>query len=663
MSISFEEAGNRPWSDFSFKEFIKNPIDHYQNLNIDVLEQYLIKCAEEYYSNEGLISDEIYDDLLDYLKDKKPNSELFNLNNYNDSETSLFETVELPYPMMSLDKIKGTNIKTFNNWIKKFNHNYILSDKEDGISCLIHKKNNKVRVYTKNIGGHKGLDITELTKYININLKSMKNDYCIRGELIISKENFDKIKDDFKNARNAVSGLIHRKDINKSVLKLVDLVAYNIVYPRMKQSKQLKELEEMKFNVVPYVHVEEINQDFMINYFKKRKEESKYEIDGIVIISDVKNYDLPIDKNPDYAIAFKNLYEGLIRVSEVVNVIWNISRFGYIKPKIEIKPVEIEGSTITYCTAHNAKYIVDNNINIGSIIKIAKSGGVIPYIVEVIEQSKTPGLPTDIEYTWNESNVDIIVKKETLETKRIKTIKNLTNSMSVLKVKYFNEGYITRLVDEFKVKSLVDIINLNIEDIQDVIGENQGIKIYNNLISALSTCDYNILMLSSNCFDKGIGIKRIKILTNEIDDLFTKQWRKKELIERIIEIKTFDLTIAKVFVNGFTKFIKWFNNLNENQRVITITLKKPTKNKRKELENNTGIFANQSILLTGFRDETIQNFIIDNGGKIPSTFNKNVSLLIVPNKSMVNLKTKKAKELNIKIITKDDFKKLHKINE
>ena len=647
-------------SSISFKEFIKNPIDYYQELDIDTLDKYLIKCAQEYYNNEGLISDEIYDDLLDYLKTKKPDSELFDLNNYDDS--ILFETVELPYPMMSLDKIKGTNIKTFNNWIKKFNHNYILSDKEDGISCLIHKKNNKIRVYTKNIGGHKGLDITELTRYININLKNMKNNYCIRGELIISKENFDKIKDDFKNARNAVSGLIHRKDINKSVLKLIDFVAYNVVYPRLKQSEQLKELEEMKLNVVPYIHVEEINQDFMINYFKKRKEESKYEIDGIVITSDTKKYDLPSDKNPDYAIAFKNLYEGLIRVSEVVNVIWNISRFGYIKPKIEIKPVEIEGSTITFCTAHNAKYIVDNNINVGSIVKIAKSGGVIPYIVEVIEQSKTPGLPTDILYKWNDTNVDIIVQKETAETKRIKTIKNLTNTMTVLKVKYFNEGYITRLVDEFNIKSLSDIINLNIEDIQDVIGENQGIKIYNNLISALSTCDYNILLLSSNCFDKGIGIKRIKIITNEIKDLFTKQWNKKELINRIVEIKTFDLIIAKVFVNGFIKFIKWFNNLNEKQNVITITLKKPTK-KRKEVENNSGIFSNQSILLTGFRDETIQDFIIDNGGKIPSTFTKNISLLIVPNKTMTNLKTKKAKELNIKIITKDDFKKLYKINE
>ena len=72
------------------------------------------------------------------------------------------------------------------------------------------------------------------------------------------------------------------------------------------------------------------------------------------------------------------------------------------------------------------KYIVDNNINSGSIIKIAKSGGVIPFIVEVIEQSKTPGLPKDIKYKWNKTKVDIVIDKETAEIKRIQTIKNLT---------------------------------------------------------------------------------------------------------------------------------------------------------------------------------------------------------------------------------------------
>lgn len=654
----------------SFADFIKNPYDYINSIDTDDLEKYLIKLAEEYYTNEGLISDEIYDDLVDILKKRKPNSIIFNLNNFNDSN-SLFDTVELPYPMMSLDKIKGTNLKTFNNWIKKFNHNYILSDKEDGISCLIYKKNGIIKAFTKNVGGHKGLDITELLKYININLNDFKNNYCIRGELIISKEKFKKIEKNFKNARNAVSGLIHRKDINKDVLKLIDLVAYNVVEPRMKQSEQLKELENMNLNVVPYKHIDLIDQSFMINYFKKRKEESKYEIDGVVITSDVKTYDLPKDKNPDYAIAFKNLYEGLIKVSEVVDVIWNISRYGYIKPKIQIIPVDIEGSTITYCTAHNAKYIKDNKINKGSIVKIAKSGGVIPYIVEVIKPSQTPGMPKDLKYKWikiDKEYVDIVVddeSEENWEVERAQLIKKLANTMTVLKVKYFNEGYITRLVDDLNVKDLLDIITIDQGDIKSLIGDIQGIKIYNNLLNALNTCDYNYLMLASNCFDKGMGIKRIKLVTENIPNLFTKQWKKAELKDKIKAINTFEDKTAELFVNGFICFIGWVKYLNNNQSIIKIKIRKPTNKQNNQETKNTPsknkIFNNQKILLTGFRDESIQNFIIENGGSIPTTLTKNINLLIVANDKTENQKTKKAKELNIKIMSRDMFKALYKI--
>lgn len=642
-----------------FEEFIKKPYEYINDISTDLLEKYLIKLAEEYYNNEGLISDEVYDDLIEYLKQKKPDSIIFNLNDYNDKKSGLFDTVELPYPMMSLDKIKGTNIKTFNNWIKKFNKNYILSDKEDGISCLIYNKNGIIRGYTKSVGGHQGLDITELLKYINVNTKNIFNGYCLRGELIISKENFKKIENDFKNGRNAVSGIIHNKKLNKSVLKLIDFVAYNIVYPRFKQSEQLEKLKEMKMiNIVPWIHVDSIDQNFMIQYFKERKEKSKYEIDGIVITSNEKVYDNPKDKNPDYAIAFKNLYEGLIKVSEVVDVIWNVSKFGYIKPKIKIIPVEIEGSTITYCTAHNARYIVDNKINKGTIIKIAKSGGVIPYIVEVIKPSKTPNLPKDLNYKWNETNIDIYIEEENEETIRTQIIKKLTNTMTVLKVKYFSEGYITRLVDDLGITSLLDIINIDLNKMKDLIGENQGIKIYNNLLNALKTCDINHLLLASNCFDKGMGIKRINLIIDNIPNLFSKKWDENELVETITNIKTFNNITALIFVNGYKDFIKWFLELKTKQDKVKIKVNKKNKVKKSDKQ----IFKDKKILLSGFRDKEIQDFIISNGGSIPSTISKSLNLLIIPNKTTINQKTKKAEELNIKIMTKEEFKRKYKLN-
>jgi DNA ligase (NAD+) len=646
-------------SNITFEKFIKSPYKYLSNIDDKTLEEYLMKLADAYYNDEGLIIDEIYDDLVEEMKKRNPNSKIFNINNIDDEEdynNNLFDTVQLPYAMMSLDKIKGNNLKNFNNWIKKYPSNYILSDKEDGISCMVYKKNGNVKVFTKSIGGHQGLDITDLAKFININTNDIIDGYCLRGELIISKKNFKTISDNFKNARNAVSGIIHNKILNKKILKLVDFVAYNIVYPRFKQSEQLKLLKEMKMiKVVPYKKINKIDQDFMIEYFRKRKEESDYEIDGIVVTNDDKAYQNPINKNPDFAIAFKNLYEGLIETTEVVDVHWDISRFGCLKPRVEIKPVEIEGSHIQFCTGHNAKYIKDNKINKGSVIKIAKSGGVIPYLVEVLIPSKTAKFPK-VDYEWNETGVDIYIKNKDEIAKKQQIIRKLTNTMDVLKVKYFNEGYITRLVYNMNVKNLVDIINIDMEKFIDLIGDNQSIKIYTNLIEALKTVDATHLILASNCFNKGMGIKRINLIIQNIKDLFDREWTKNELINKVIEIKTFDEITAKIFTDGYFKFLKWLYNLNQKQNKVEVVIRKT-----KTIKQTGKIFNNKKILLTGFRDEKIQSFIFSNGGTIPSTFSNSLSLIIIKDKTTKNKKIEKAKENNIPILTKEEFEKQYKI--
>ena len=77
-----------------------------------------------------------------------------------------------------------------------------------------------------------------------------------------------------------------------------------------------------------------------------------------------------------------------IKETKVIDVIWDPSMYGYLQPTVIIEPVEIEGSTISRATGHNAKFIKDNSIGVGSIIKIIKSGDVIPYILDVVKKTK-----------------------------------------------------------------------------------------------------------------------------------------------------------------------------------------------------------------------------------------------------------------------------------
>jgi NAD-dependent DNA ligase len=176
------------------------------------------------------------------------------------------------------------------------------------------------------------------------------------------------------------------------------------------QEEQMKLLKKYKFKVANYKVVDKLNYEFLTEYFEKRRNKSDYEIDGIVVFDNSRPYE-NVQGNPDYGFAFKVLLEEQKAEAIVEDVEWNVSKDGYIKPRIRIKPVKLVGTVITYATAFNAKYVVDNKLGPGAVITIVRSGDVIPDIVEVIKPSKEPKMP-DIAYKWNKTKVDIIVKRK-----------------------------------------------------------------------------------------------------------------------------------------------------------------------------------------------------------------------------------------------------------
>ena len=110
--------------------------------------------------------------------------------------------------------------------------------------------------------------------------------------------------------------------------------------------------------------------------------------------------------------------------SKVIDVVWSKTQYGYVKPKIKMQPVKIGGVKIQYATAHNAKYIKDNKIGIGSVIQVVRSGDVIPKVHKVVKQATEAKMPSsDMNVKWNSSGVDLIlVDKNNDETVKNKTI-------------------------------------------------------------------------------------------------------------------------------------------------------------------------------------------------------------------------------------------------
>ena len=201
-------------------------------------------------------------------------------------------------------------------------------------------------------------------------MPDIDKDYCVRGELIISKDNFKKYPE-FTTARSMVNGLINKKtleDINHLDFVIFELLSYGI-HNKICISNQFEMLTKLKFNVcmnnslgrADLIKSEDgtIETSNILKILLDYRIKSKYDIDGIIITDD-NIYNKPTEGNPGYSFAFKS--NGIGKITKIKKVEWNVSKHGYLIPRIQIESVVIDGNSINYTTGFNAKFIKDNSI-------------------------------------------------------------------------------------------------------------------------------------------------------------------------------------------------------------------------------------------------------------------------------------------------------------
>jgi len=629
----------------------ENIINSLDQTNLKKLIDYLL---DKYHNeNISLVSDQLFDFIKDYYdkkfgKIKQVGAPLKSENN----------KIKLPYYMGSLDKIKPST-GTFNKWINNYPGPYVISYKLDGISALLYKSNGKIQLFTRG-NGIEGKDISHCINLIGINVSKLIDGDAIRGELIISKENFKKIADKMANARNAVSGIINTKKPNPEMLKLIDFVSYWVLNPEFKCSDQLKYIEKKEFvpRTVYYENKEKITIDLLSEMLINSRKSYKYEIDGIVVIDNSKFYGQEIGSNPDWGFAFKQVLTDQITESTVVDVIWEISKDRYIKPKIKIDTIELLGSEITFATAFNAKYIVDNVIGPGAIVKIIKSGDVIPYIQEIIKSADTgkPKMP-NMKYEWNDTNVDIIAVD--LDEKNMNKIivKKLTYFFSELDIRFMAEGTIEKFVNN-GYNDLPKILKAKKNDLYkiDGLGTKSIDKIYESIDLGLTGRKIYEIMAASQIFGRGIGTKKFKLIIDDYSNILEiyKENGKEHVTKLINTINGFDTKTTNKIVDNLDAFIAFLNNLikiKPNLLIQTNSKSEPTLADKNILNQ----FQNKTIVFTGFRDKDIEKKLENIGVKITTSVSNNTNFVIALDPNEESSKILKAKELKIEIISKDKF--------
>jgi NAD-dependent DNA ligase len=629
----------------------ENPDETLKSLDKKELSSFLDHLFDSYHNKSvSLVSDQLFDYAYEYYQEKyKPK-----VKNVG-SEVKEKEKVKLPYYMGSLDKVKPSTTE-FEKWIGKYPGPYVISYKLDGVSSLVHKVDNKVCMYTR-CNGTYGQDISHILPYINIDTSKIINNDAIRGELVISKKNFKKIETVMANSRNAVSGIINTKKPDIEMLKLIDFVAYWVIEPKLKQSDQLKYIESKSIKCVDYAVKKIITVKILSDMLIDGRANLDYDIDGIVVIDNSK-INIQVDgQNPDWGVAFKQILTDQIAEATVVDVIWEISKDKYIKPKIKINTIELLGSEITYATAFNAKFIVDNKIGPGSIIKLIKSGDVIPYIQEIlkISDSKKPKMPS-IKYEWNDTNVDIIATELDDESMNKIIVKKLSYFFQTLDIKYMGEGTIEKFVDN-GYNDLWKILNADITKLKkiDGFGDKLVEKIYDSIDKSLINRELCDLMAASQIFGRGIGSKKFKLITDvypNIIDIVNKNGNVKEIVNNISGFD--DKTTSKI-VDNFKLFINWLGELTKIKPNVLHNYK--SKEGSKDINKKFNKYANKTIVFTGFRDKEVEIILDKIGSKVTTTISKNTDILIAADTTEKSSKIVKANELHVKIISKDDFYK------
>jgi NAD-dependent DNA ligase len=361
-----------------------------------------------------------------------------------------------------------------------------------------------------------------------------------------------------------VSGLVNAKKVDTNIMKDIDFVAYEIMEPRLKQSEQFEIMKKhgIKNCYYEFLDVKDLDFEMLDEVLIERREKSEHEIDGIIISDDTLN-DVNTEGNPNHQFAFKDASEKMTADVKVIDVEWNVSKDGYLKPKLVLEPTKLSGVTISNATAFNAKYIVDNKIGPNSIVKIIRSGDVIPHVLEVIKTAKVK-MP-DCEYKWNETNVDLIAIGEKSNDQIIKELTFFADKLNIMNL---SEGIITNFVEN-GINDIFKIINVTKADLMKLDGFKDKLvnKIHENIQKGLNESSIVQFMNATNIFGHNFGHKRLEKIFNVYGNDFIKFMKShtiKQIHEAVIAIDGFDEITAKQFSETIHEFIKVFEKIPQN---------------------------------------------------------------------------------------------------
>jgi len=622
-----------------------------------------LKEASRAYYQEGreIMSNFDYDALYDRLLELEKETGII----LSDSVTQHvgYEVVsELPKiehekAMLSLDKTKS--VDDLKSWLA--DQEALLSWKLDGLTIVLTYDGGELQTAVTRGNGYVGELVTANVKqFKNVPLKiPFAGRLVIRGEAVIKYSDFEQFSEEYKNPRNLCSGSVRQLNSEITAQRNVNCYIFALVSggPELKlRSEQFEWLKGQGFDTVPYLTV---NAGSIADAVKKYAEEIKsFDVpsDGLVLLLNDIAYGESLGmtaKFPRNAIAFKWKDETAETVLKYIE--WSPSRTGLINPVAVFEPVEIEGSTVSRASVHNVSILESLKLGVGDHIMVYKANMIIPQIAENLTGSGAGEIPKICPVCGGET----VIKNEN----DVKTLYCINEDCPVKKIKSFallagrdamnidglSEMTLEKLIAEGFVKEFADLFKLERYRSEIAAMDGFGEKSAENLISATQKASHTTLpKLIYSLGIPGIGAANAKVLARHFDFDFDKI--RHASVEELTGVDGIGAVLAEAIVKYFADAK---NNTQVDELLKVVDIQKEAISDNQPLKGKTFVITGS---LERFENrKQLEELIESLGGKCSGSVSAKTSYLINNDLTSTSGKNKKARELEIPIISESVF--------
>ena len=651
----------------------------------------LVKYNRAYFEKDNpIVTDEKFDKLKkELLEMARENPSLKKIKNPEEivgsKPSNKFKKIKHSQPMLSLSNaFNKEDILDFKKKIK--NYLNITEDLElssepkiDGISASLRYIEGKLTYGLSRGDGIFGEDITDNLSTITQIPKKINNPpkiVDVRGEVYISKKDFESIKNKFANPRNAAGGSLRQKNSNETKKIPLKFFAYGIgeIEPKIfkDQTELLENLKKWGFQINQHCKKIKSIQEIEKNHSELESIRSSldYDVDGIVY--KVNNLSLQnrlgsTSNSPRWAIAYK--FSSVKAISKINEIIIQVGRTGAITPVAKIDPVTVGGVVVSNATLHNEDEISRKDIRVNDTILVQRAGDVIPQVLSV---DKTKRSTKSKKFIFPDKCLcGYKTKKEiSLTTKKTDAVRRCSRGYEcnfiakerlkhiVSKDAFDIDGLGKKVIDNFWklkiIKTPSDIFNLDYAKIEKLDG--WGDLSIANLKKAISNS--RRVVLDKFIFSIGIrhiGQENAKTLANyfkkaeKFSELFIHK-KRKEILKSLDELDG----IGETQIKSIEDFFSNSKNITIIQLFMSVL---DIKNYEKKIKS--GKLSNKNIMFTGGFEKMSRSeaktIAEENGAKILGTVTKKLDYLVIGNSKPTKKKIQTAKELNINLLTEDKW--------